>query len=187
MPDSSQNNPLALLAVDLQPAFLDVMQDGVSMKGRCLFALEVAALLEIPVFFTEQYPEKLGTTDEQVKTAAGTNAQYYSKTTFSAFGAKGLAEELTGKGVQHLLLMGLEVPICIYNTALEASAREISCTLLSDCMSARRKADIEVCLDFLRGRTDCHILPSETVFYSLIRDAKDPLFRDFTKLVKKYS
>lgn len=187
MPDSSPNNPLALLAVDLQPAFLEVMHDGALMKQRCLYALEVAALLEIPVFFTEQYPEKLGSTDEQIKAAAGTNARYFSKTTFSAFGANGLSEELSDKGVRHLLVMGLEIPICIYNTALEASSRDSACTLLSDCMSARRIEDAEVCLDFLRGSTDCHILPSETVFYSLLRDAKDPLFRDFTKLVKKYS
>lgn len=187
MSDSSNNFTLAMLAVDLQSTFLNVMENGELMKKRSLFALEVAGLLDIPVFITEQYPEKLGHTDEQIKATAGANARYFSKTSFSAFGAEGLVEEFSNKSVQHLLVLGLEVPICIYNTVVEAGSRDIACTLLSDCISARRKEDAEVCLDFLRGRSDCHILPSETIFYSLLRDAKDPLFREFTKLVKKYS
>ena len=32
----------------------------------------------------------------------------------------------------------------------------------------------------------CTVLPAETVFYSLLNDAKHPFFRDYTKLVKKY-
>lgn len=187
MTTSSGNTQLALLAVDLQPVFLDVIPNGAELQQRSLFALEVASLLGIPVFLTEQCPEKLGHTDEKIKEAAGPKAQYYSKTSFSAFGAEGLKEKFKQLGVQHLLVIGLEVPICIYNTTLEAGDQDIACTLLSDCISGRRQQDSEVCLQFLRDRADCHILPSETVFYSLIRDAKDPIFRDFTKLVKKYS
>lgn len=184
---STDNLPLALLAVDMQTVFLDVVQQGCAMRNRCLFTLEVASLLGIPVYFTEQFPEKLGSTEGQFLQVAGVNYRTFSKTTFSAFGAPGLAEEFKARRLQHLLVIGLEVPICIYNTVLDACSRDIACTLLSDCISGRRKEDAEVCLQFLRNRTDCHILPSETVFYSLLRDAKDPLFREFTKLVKKYS
>jgi hypothetical protein len=30
------------------------------------------------------------------------------------------------------------------------------------------------------------VLPSETVFYSLLRDARHPFFKSYTQLVKKY-
>lgn len=186
--NTSKGNPgLAVLAVDLQPVFLDTVVEGSVLTRRCSFVLEVAALLGIPVFLTEQYPEKLGETDDGILRAAGPGAQVFRKTTFSAFGADGLAGALGDTGVKHLLVMGLETPICVYQTLLEAGARDFVCTLLADCAGARRPEDAKVCLDFLRGSADCHILPSETVFYSLLRDAKDPLFRGFTKLVKRYS
>lgn len=176
-----------MLAIDLQPAFLNVMQDGDDLVRRSQFALEVARLFQLPVFFTEQYPEKLGETSVEIQRVAPDTAKYYPKTTFSAFGADGLHEDLEALEVKHLLLIGLEVPVCVYNTVLEAGSRGIACTLLSDCLGARRSGDADVCFNFLRTRTDCHILPSETVFYSLLRDAKDPLFREFTGLVKQYS
>ena len=187
MNTSKGNHGLAVLAVDLQPVFLDTVAGGEALAHRCGFVLEVAALMGIPAFFTEQYPEKLGETDDAVLRAAGPGTKVFRKTAFSAFGAEGLAEALDGSGVKHLLVMGLETPICVYQTLLEAGARDFSCTVLSDCVGARRPEDAKVCLDFLRGASDCHILPSETVFYSLLRDAKDPLFRGFTKLVKRYS
>lgn len=187
MSTSKGNHTLAVLAVDLQPVFLDVAVDGAILAGRCCFALESAAHLGIPVFLTEQYPEKLGHTAPAILAAAGDGAKVFPKTAFSAFGADGLVEALEDACVRHLLVMGLETPICIYQTVLDATGRDIACTLLTDCIGARRQGDAEVCLDFLRGTTDCHVLPSETIFYSLLRDAKDPLFRDFTKLVKKYA
>ena len=187
MSSNSKKYDLALLAIDLQPAFLSVMQDGDELARRCQFTLEVAKLFQLPVFITEQYPEKLGGTADEIQSVAPDTSRYYPKTTFSAFGADGLNTDLEELGVKHLLVIGLEVPVCVYNTVLEAGSRGVACTLLSDCIGARRNGDAAVCLDFLRTSTDCHILPSETVFYSLLRDAKDPLFREFTGLVKKYA
>ena len=36
------------------------------------------------------------------------------------------------------------------------------------------------------ARSGVHLLPSETIFYSLLHDAGHPFFKEFTKLVKKY-
>ena len=49
------------------------------------------------------------------------------------------------------------------------------------------QADGRSALGFLRTRTGCHVLPSETVFYSILHEADHPQFREFTSLVKKYS
>jgi hypothetical protein len=43
-----------------------------------------------------------------------------------------------------------------------------------------------VCLDAL-ARAGAHILPAETVFYSILGSAKHPSFRAYTQLVKKYA
>ena len=176
---------IALMIVDMQPAFLDAIEKAADITSRCKFALETADLLGIQVIFTEQSPEKLGCTEPSLL-AAAPHGMVFNKTTFSAFGAEGLPEKLRDKRIRHLLLAGIETPICIYNTAVQAQAHDMETTLLQDCIGARRTSDEQSVIQFLRQKSDCHILPSETIFYSLLNDAKNPLFRDFTKLVKKY-
>jgi len=55
--------------------------------------------------------------------------------------------------------------------------------LLSDCVSQRRGDDRAAVLQQLLNM-EAHILPAETVFYSLLGSAEHPHFREFTRLVK---
>ncbi len=59
-------------------------------------------------------------------------------------------------------------------------------TILSDCVGARREADAAACLEAL-ARAGAFILPSETVFYSILGGAKHPFFRAYTELVKEHA
>ena len=177
---------IALVVVDMQASFLKAIQGSDQFLERCRFTLEAAQLLGVRTFFTEQVPDKLGHTEESLLDLAP-EAGVFAKTTFSAFGAGGLVEELQADSVRHILLAGIETPICIYNTAIHASARDMEVTLLEDCIGARRSRDAESVIRFLCQKSDCHVLPSETIFYCLLNDAMNPLFREFTQLVKKYS
>jgi isochorismate hydrolase len=90
---------------------------------------------------------------------------------------------LRQREVRHLLLCGIETPVCVYQTAIEAMAEGLQVTVLSDAVGARRTDDARVCLEAL-VRNGAHVLPAETVFYALMRDVGHPFFRDYTKLVK---
>ena len=175
---------IALAVVDMQPAFLPGITDAGRITQRCTFAIAAAQLLGIRVLFTEQVPDKLGHTLPGLL-APAPDAPVFAKTTFSAFGADGFTEALRQTGVRHLLLAGIETPICIYNTALHAQANDMDVTILQDCIGARRPKDADGVLHFLRQKSDCHVLSAETIFYSLLNDAAHPLFRDFTNLVKE--
>jgi nicotinamidase-related amidase len=83
-----------------------------------------------------------------------------------------------------LLLAGIETSICIYQTALHALGADIGVTLLSDCISERRLEDRTPVLEQLLSM-DAHILPSETIFYSLLGSAEHPKFRELNDLVKE--
>lgn len=177
---------IALVVIDMQPSFLSGIAQAQPIIGRCRFAIAAARLLGIQVLFTEQVPDKLGATLPELRDEAP-SAPVLPKTTFSAFGAKGFPETLRETRIRHLLLTGIETPICIYNTALEAQAHDFEVTLLQDCIGARRTQDADTVLHFLRQKSDCHLLPAETIFYSLLSDAAHPLFREFTQLVKRSS
>lgn len=181
----SLSGGLALLCVDLQPVFLRAMADTAVLQRRCAFAIRAAEGLGLPVIFTEQVPEKLGATAPELL-AASRAPKVFGKATFSAGRDDVIRGTLTGAQTEHVLLAGIETPVCVYQTALDLLGADIQVTLLSDCIGARRPQDAEVCLKTL-VRAGAHVLPSEAVFYSLLRDVKHPFFKAFTQLVKEHA
>ncbi len=174
-----------MLAVDAQPAFLPSMTAPEAFLSRCRLAASAARLLGLPVFFTEQVPLKLGPTHPDLLLEAGTPAGTFAKSAFSAFGAEGLAAALEGAAVEHLLILGLEGPVCVHQSALDAVRAGLGVTVLSDAVTSRRPEDQSVCFDALRA-AGVSVLPVETVFYSLLRGADHPAFRAYTDLVKRF-
>lgn len=175
---------LALLVVDVQLTFLKAMPDAEAFLRRCTLAVGAAKLLGIPVFFTEQVPTKLGGTHPDLRQAAGPDAVVIGKTTFSALAGDELGAALSSQGINNLLICGLEGPVCVYQTAVDALRQEMGVTLLSDAITARRPADLETCFSMLRHH-GVTILPVETVFYAMVRDAQAPHFKAYTELVKQ--
>ncbi|MDF3058479.1 MAG: isochorismatase hydrolase [Rariglobus sp.] len=181
-------SPLAgvlLLCIDLQPAFLKVIHEADEVIKRCSFAIEAAAGLGIRVAFTEQLPRKLGGTAPELL-ALAPGADVHAKSTFSVFGDDGINDALRSLDIEHIILCGIETPVCIYQTALGALDANLQVTVLSDAIGARRPADAAICLGGL-ARAGIHLLPAETVFYALLHDAGHPFFKGYTQLVKKYT
>jgi nicotinamidase-related amidase len=181
---SNPTDHLGLLLIDFQEVFLKAMPDRERLLKRTTFALKAAELLGVSVAATEQLPEKLGRTTESLTGLWDANTPVFDKDTFSAFEAAGLHRWIEANQIDHLLIAGIETSICVYQTALQALGLEIGVTLLSDCISERRPEDRAPVLEQLLAM-DAHILPSETIFYSLLGSAKHPKFREFTQLVKE--
>jgi nicotinamidase-related amidase len=176
---------LAGLVVDLQPVFLELVQGTENFTANCRFLIESLNLFQIPLFLTEQVPEKLGRTSNEFLSLAPT-APVFKKDTFSALGATGLFDVLADDGIEHLLLAGVETSICVYLTALEALSADLEVTILTDCVTCRRPSDGEWVLRKL-ATAGCHLLPVESVFYGILGGANHPHFRAFSKLVNNRS
>jgi len=169
----------------MQPVFVRAVADGARVQRRCEFAVAAAVGLGLPVAFTEQVPRKLGGTAPELL-ALAPGAPTFGKNTFSALADEPIRAALLAPGtVEHLLLCGLETPICVYQTALAALAEGLHVTLLTDALGARRSDDAAACLAALR-HAGAHVLPSETIFYALLRDVHHPFFKTYTQLVKSH-
>ena len=179
-------NHLGLLFIDFQDVFLKAIPDRERLMKRVSFAAEAATLLKCSVAVTEQLPEKLGESTDALTKCLPENTPIFSKSAFSAFEAEGFNRWIESNQIDHLLIAGIETSICVYQTAVQGLGQDIGVTLLSDCISERRPEDREPILKQLLSM-DAHVLPSETIFYSLIGSAEHPHFKAFTELVKKHS
>lgn len=184
-PSSSIPDDTLLLCVDMQPKFIAAIHDGFGVRRRCEFAVSAANGLGVPIAFTEQVPQKLGATAPELLELAP-QASVWSKNTFSALADESIRDTiLRQRDVQHILLCGIETPVCVYQTAIAAVSEGLQVTVLSDAVGARRPEDARTCLDAL-ARSGVHVLPVETVFYALLREVSHPFFREYTQLVKRH-
>jgi nicotinamidase-related amidase len=179
------SSPALLLCIDLQPVFLAGIAGREKVQKRCSFAIEAASGLRLPILFTEQVPAKLGHTASEIL-ALCAQPEAIAKESFSAFGDEKIVGRIQAGGAKHLLICGIETPICIYQSARDALKAGFQVTVLADCVGARRDADAANALAHL-AQSGCTILSAETVFYAVLENANHAFFRDFTLLVKKYA
>lgn len=173
-----------LLCVDMQPRFVAAVTHGIDVRCRCEFAVAAAVGIGLPVAFTEQVPGKLGGTAPELL-ALAPHAPVWGKSTFSVLADECIRAALAERRVRHLMVCGIETPVCVYQSAIDALADGMQVTVLSDAVGARRTDDARVCLEAI-ARAGAHVLPAETVFYALLRDVAHPFFRDYTRLVRRH-
>ena len=182
----SPTKHLGLLIIDLQSSLISKTNDELKLLNRCSFAIQAALLLQCKIAITEQSANKLGNTCDELRSIMPEETPLFSKDSFSAMNCPGVKKWIKDNQIEHLLLIGLESSICIYQTAVQALSENIGVTLLSDCIGERRIEDRYPVIQQLLTM-DAHVLPSETIFYSLIGSAEHPKFNEFIKLVKRYS
>jgi nicotinamidase-related amidase len=181
---SGKDHPL-LLCIDLQPTLLKVIPGSAEVLRRCCFAVEAAKGFGLPLLFTEQAPAKLGPAAPELL-ALVDQPVVLAKDDFSALANGPVQAAIRAGGARHLLLGGVETPVCVFQTARDALEAGLTVTLLSDCVGGRRGEDAAAALRHLE-KLGANLLPVETVFYALLQSARHPFFRDLTRLVKKYS
>lgn len=173
---------LAGLILDVQPRLLGALAKEDSLLDSVKTFAQSMKILGVPLCVTEQVPEKLGPTEEGVDEACRGSTKL-PKDTFSAFGCEEFEQWLAKNETTHLLLSGIETPICVYLTAVDALRRKMEVTVLTDCVGCRRESDGEWALRKLE-RAGCHLLPLESLLYAMLGSAQHDEFRSISKLIR---
>lgn len=169
-----------LVVVDMQPNFLAAIHEADKVLARCRYLMRCANLLGVPVFVTEQYPDRMGHTHPSL-TEHLTKATTVGKMIFSAYPA--LSEWLP-EGRDQIILCGIETPICVNQTAHEALAAGMSVFVVEDAVSGRSEAMHNNGLERMR-RIGCEVAHSDSIVYEWMQSAEHPAFRDVLKIVKE--
>jgi nicotinamidase-related amidase len=170
------------LLLDLQDKLIANVNNSQDLIDSNCIWLNVCDLLGINCVITEQVPDKLGQSCDPVRQLAQ-RVPVIAKDTFSAFGSEEFSEIVRKTNISHLVITGVETAICVYLTALEALSKKLKVTVLSDCVSGRRRNDSEVALADL-SRRGVTVLPLETFVYSLLESAAHDQFKAVSALIK---
>jgi nicotinamidase-related amidase len=169
----------AVLLIDLQERLVPAIADGDVMVARSARLAEAAALLDVPVLATEQYPKGLGRT---VPALAGYPRATLEKTAFSASTAPGF-DGLIPAGTREIIIAGCEAHVCVMQTVLGLLGSRLRVIVAADATGSRDPADKALAIDRARQH-GAEVVSTEMVLFEWLRDASHPAFRSVQKLLK---
>ncbi len=172
----------ALLIIDIQEKILAVMQDPDSVINNTLKLIKGFKVLNIPIFYTEQYPKGLGPTSQHLlKELEGLSA--IQKMSFSCSGAGNFFTRLKDNNVSQVVIAGIESHVCVQQTALDLVANGFQVDVVADAISSRKENDYKFAIERMRNN-GIEISTTETVLFELLNICGTEEFKEISKIVK---
>jgi nicotinamidase-related amidase len=172
----------ALLLIDIQEKILDVMANKELVLRNSLQLIKGFKILNIPIFYTEQYPKGLGLTASQLLTELE-GLSPIQKMSFSCVGAGNLFTRLKDNNITQVVIAGIETHICVEQTALDLIANDFQVDLAANATSSRNEIDHKFALERMRNHS-VEITTSEAILFELLTIAGTDEFKEISKIVK---
>ena len=174
-----------LILIDIQERL------GQAMPGKVLNRVVLnsvllangAGLLEVPVIVTEQYPQGLGPTDNNIVAAVPTNVTKIEKTSFSAAGTDTFMRALSATNRKQVVIVGMEAHVCVLQTALDLVAQSYEVFVVEDAVCSRRLENYQNALDRMR-QSGVAVVSAESVTFEWLQDAKHEHFKEIQKTLR---
>lgn len=127
----------ALVVIDVQEAFRAALPDFDAVARSAGVLVEAAALMDVPIVVTEQYPRGLGPTVAEVADRLPEGVERFDKVRFSATEAEGFGLE----GRSQALVCGIEAHVCVNQTVLDLLGGGVETHVAADAVGSRTEAN----------------------------------------------
>jgi nicotinamidase-related amidase len=165
----------ALVLIDVQEKLFPHVHDYERVLARLDLLITGAKLMGVPLLLTEQYPQGLGRTVEEIRRMLP-GIQPLTKTEFSCVLAAGFKEQLAALHRNQILLAGVEAHVCVAQTALDLSRQGERVVVVADAVSSRRPLDAEIALRRLE-QNGLTLSTAESVVFEWLRRAGTEEFK----------
>lgn len=192
-----------LVLVDYQERLMPAIFEGPAVLANAIKLAQIARLLDVPVWGTEQNPSRLGPNDAALRALC---QRTLSKMHFSAT-EEGLGEWLRPPAKpqggnarslpKHLqknrepqepeatsiVIAGCEAHVCLLQTALDLLEDDFEVWVVTDACSSRTERNRDAAFDRLAG-AGAELVTTEMVAFEWLRSCEHPAFKDVLSLVK---
>lgn len=171
----------ALLVVDAQDRILAAITDAPRVVWNTRRLIDGAKILGLPTLVTEQYPERLGPTAAVLAERLGPATP---KLAFSCRPCRELFEPLAARGVNKILLAGIETHVCVAQTAFDLLHDGFRVYLAVDALGSRFPLDREIALRRMDA-AGCTLTTTEAALFEWCQVAGTPEFKQISALVRE--
>lgn len=172
-----------LLVIDVQGKLAQLMDQKENLTANLEKIIKGTQVLEIPVIWTEQVPEKLGPTLPELAGLLARSAQPVSKASFSCCGVEPFMSALEKTKRQQVLVTGIETHICVYQTSVDLLAEGYEVQVVADAVSSRTAENRQIGLNRMQS-AGAVLTSTEMALFELLRVAEGDKFRQISKIVK---
>lgn len=171
-----------LLIIDMQERILTVERKKERVIENTIKLIQGCKVLNVPIYFTEQYPKGLGPTHPEIKNELG-SVEAIQKMSFSCYGAGDLFEEFISKNISQIIVCGIETHVCVQQTVFDLIANNFQVNLAADAVSSRKKIDYKIALERMRNN-GAEITTTESILFEMLNVCGTPEFKEVSKIVK---
>jgi nicotinamidase-related amidase len=171
-----------LVLVDYQQRLLPAIHGAAQVLAQAVRAADVARLLGVPVYGTEQYPHGLGPNDDAVRTRCDVTLP---KQHFDAC-ADGLLDLLRADKNSlrgDIVIAGCEAHVCLLQTAVSLLHAGFTVSVMADACGSRAAENHALAMQRLR-HAGADIASVEMVAFEWLRSCDHPQFKSVLRLLK---
>ena len=171
-----------LVIIDVQGKLAQIMHDREDLVKNLQILISGAKLLEIPIIWMEQLPDKLGPTIPEIQELLP-DIEPIVKDVFSCARNEefnGRLQELHGHDI---ILAGIESHVCVYQTAMDLLGQDFTVHVAADAVSSRTDSNKQLGLERMLHEGVVQTC-GEMTLVELQGIATGDRFRKLAKLVK---
>uniref|UniRef100_G3MQ24 Isochorismatase-like domain-containing protein n=1 Tax=Amblyomma maculatum TaxID=34609 RepID=G3MQ24_AMBMU len=171
----------AIFLCDMQEKFSKTIQYFPQIVAVSQRLLKAGRALDMTVIVTEQYPKGLGRTVPELGLEEFPDIKPIEKTQFSMMTAE-VTKQMQEKGLDSVVLCGIETHVCVQNTALALLERGFNVHIAVDACSSRTMVDRFFGFERMKA-SGAWLTTSESVILSLLGGSSHPKFKEVQKLI----
>lgn len=177
-------NITTFLLVDMQQRLKEAVYNTEEIIETQKKLVRAAAILDIPVMVSEQYPQGLGPTCEEISAVLEEVPRVlkFTKRQFSALAPK-MSEELYNTGKRKIVMFGVETHVCIMQTARELMKSGYEPFVVADACSSRSELNHKFGLQVIHDM-GIPIFTAEMILFDIMKTSTHPNFKEVQNLVK---
>ena len=168
----------ALMVIDVQARLLPGVHHSEELVKNCRWLIELAQLVGVPVLGSEQYPQGVGPTADELKTLLPAE-DFIAKTFFSCADSPECSARLDAMGREEIIICGMEAHACVMQSALRLQEQGKKVYVVADAISARNPLDTEYAIARMRDE-GVKIVTREMVGFEWMVRSDVPEFKDFS-------
>ena len=171
-----------LVIIDVQGKLAELMYEKNKFFENMVKIVKCADVLDVPILWNEQLPDKLGSTIPQLQDILG-GLKPLAKDTFSCCGNHNFTQKLISLNHNQVLLCGMETHVCVYQTAVDLLQSGYEIYLLADAVSSRTYENKHIGIEAIKD-AGAKITCTEMAVFEMLQIAKGDKFKQVIKIVK---
>lgn len=164
-----------LLVIDVQERLCPVVNDPRKVLANGARLMKGAALMDVPIVVTEQYPQGIGPTMVDLRVLAPEGA-ILTKTAFSCAREPAVLQRLCGLARSQVVVCGTEAHVCVLQSCLGLLQEGFEVFVVRDACSSRSVADEDMAFARL-ANAGVAVVSTEMALFEWLGDASSDVFK----------